>query len=81
MGNLPGKMNKKTLPGKKVNGSYHSICMELLKNKEYKAKQDLAFKFGKKYKEQFDKKSIAKNILNVKKCVFYCFAFTYHSYL
>ena len=38
MGNLPGKMNKKTLPGKKVNGSYHSICMELLKKKEYKAK-------------------------------------------
>ena len=35
--------------------------------KEYKAKQELAFKFGKKYKEQFDKKSIAKNILSVKK--------------
>ena len=34
-------------------------------NKEYSVKRKLAFKFGKKYKEKFDKSSIAKNILNI----------------
>ena len=34
-------------------------------NKEYKAKRELALKFGKKYKIQFDKKNIAKNIINL----------------
>jgi len=33
-------------------------------NKEYEAKRELALKFGKKYKIQFDKKNIAKNIIN-----------------
>ena len=34
-------------------------------DKEYKIKRELALKFGKKYKIQFDKISIAKNILNI----------------
>jgi len=34
-------------------------------DKEYSVKRKLAFKFGKKYKEKFDKSSIAKNILNI----------------
>ena len=34
-------------------------------NKEYEAKRELALKFGKKYKIQFDKKNIAKNIINI----------------
>ena len=34
-------------------------------NKEYRVKRELALKFGKKYKIQFDKISIAKNILNI----------------
>ena len=34
-------------------------------NKEYEAKRNLALKYGKKYKIQFDKISIAKNILNI----------------
>ena len=35
-------------------------------NKEYKTKRELAFEFGKKYKDKFNKISIAKNILSVK---------------
>ena len=34
-------------------------------NKEYDAKRKLALEYGKKYKIQFDKINIAKNILNV----------------
>ena len=34
-------------------------------NKEYGAKRKLALEYGKKYKIQFDKKSIVKNILNI----------------
>ena len=34
-------------------------------DKEYSVKRKLAFEFGKKYKEKFDKSSIAKNILNI----------------
>ena len=34
-------------------------------DKEYSVKRKLAFKFGKKYKEKFNKSSIAKNILDV----------------
>ena len=34
-------------------------------DKEYSDKRKLAFKFGKKYKEKFNKSSIAKNILDV----------------
>ena len=34
-------------------------------NKEYKVKRELALKFGKKYKIQFHKESIAKNIINI----------------
>jgi len=34
-------------------------------NKEYEAKRELALKFGKKYKIQFDKKNIATNIINL----------------
>ena len=34
-------------------------------NKDYREKRELALKFGKKYKLQFDKKSIAKNIINI----------------
>ena len=34
-------------------------------NKEYKVKRELALKFGKKYKIQFDKKNIATNIINL----------------
>ena len=34
-------------------------------NKEYETKRNLVLKYGKKYKIQFDKKSIAKNILNI----------------
>ena len=33
----------------------------------YKIKQEMAFKLGKKYKEQFNKTSIARNILSVLK--------------
>tara|TARA_B100000959_G_scaffold274136_1_gene325605 strand:- start:476 stop:1342 length:867 start_codon:yes stop_codon:yes gene_type:complete len=36
-------------------------------NKEYEIKRKLAIKLGKKYKEQFNKNNIAKNILKVKK--------------
>ena len=36
-------------------------------DKNYKIKQELAFKLGEKYKEQFNKTRIAKNILNIKK--------------
>jgi len=36
-------------------------------NKEYKIKRELAFEFGKKYKDKFNKISIAKNILKIKK--------------
>ena len=34
-------------------------------NKEYRVKRELALKFGKKYKIQFDKKNIAQNIINL----------------
>ena len=34
-------------------------------NKEYEIKRNLALKYGKKYKIQFNKKSIVKNILNI----------------
>ena len=34
-------------------------------DKEYKNKRELALKFGKKYKIQFDKKNIATNIINI----------------
>ena len=34
-------------------------------DKEYSVKRKLAFKFGKKYKEKFNKISIAENILNI----------------
>jgi len=34
-------------------------------NSKYDVKRELALKFGKKYKIQFDKKTIAKNILNI----------------
>ena len=34
-------------------------------NKNYSEKRELALKLGKKYKEKFDKVSIAKNILKV----------------
>ena len=34
-------------------------------NKEYEAKRKVALEFGKKYKIQFDKKNIAKNIINI----------------
>ena len=34
-------------------------------NKEYRVKRELALEFGKKYKTQFDKKSIAKNIIEI----------------
>ena len=34
-------------------------------DKEYSVKRKLAFEFGKKYKEEFNKSSIAKNILNI----------------
>ena len=36
-------------------------------NKDYNIKRELAFKLGKKYMEQFNKVSIAKNILHIKK--------------
>ena len=34
-------------------------------NKDYKVKRELALKFGKQYKIQFHKESIAKNIINI----------------
>ena len=34
-------------------------------DKEYKIKRELALKFGKKYKMQFDKKNIAQNIIKI----------------
>ena len=34
-------------------------------NKQYEIKRKLALEYGKKYKIQFDKKNIAKNILNI----------------
>ena len=34
-------------------------------NKNYDHKRDLALKFGKKYKIQFDKRTIAKNIIEI----------------
>ena len=34
-------------------------------NKEYETKRKVALEFGKKYKIQFDKKNIAKNIINI----------------
>ena len=34
-------------------------------DKEYEAKRKIALEFGKKYKTQFDKKTIAKNIMNI----------------
>ena len=34
-------------------------------DKEYKIKRELALKFGKKYKMQFDKKNISKNIIKI----------------
>ena len=36
-------------------------------NKEYEIKRKLALEYGKKYKDQFNKVTIAKNILNLKK--------------
>jgi len=36
-------------------------------DKNYKAKQEMAFKFAEKYKEQFNKTRIARNILSVLK--------------
>jgi len=36
-------------------------------NKNYEKYRESALKLGKKYKEQFDKVSVAKNILNIKK--------------
>ena len=35
--------------------------------KDYKKKREIAFELGKKYKIQFNKVTIAKNILNLKK--------------
>ncbi len=34
-------------------------------DKQYEIKRELALKFGKKYKMQFDKKNIAKNIIKI----------------
>ena len=34
-------------------------------NKDYESKKSLALKYGKKYKIQFDKTNIVKNILNI----------------
>ena len=34
-------------------------------NEDYKSKRELAIQYGKKYKVQFDKKNIAKNIMNI----------------
>ena len=34
-------------------------------NKEYETKRNLALEYGKKYKIQFDKINIVKNILNI----------------
>ena len=34
-------------------------------NKQYEIKRKLALEYGKKYKIQFDKKNIAKNIINI----------------
>ena len=36
-------------------------------NKQYESKRELAFKFGRQYKDKFNKISIAKNILSIKK--------------
>jgi len=36
-------------------------------NAEYDVKKELALKLGKNFKKKFDKTSIAKNILNIKK--------------
>ena len=36
-------------------------------NKQYESKRELAFKFGRKYKDKFNKIGIAKNILKIKK--------------
>ena len=36
-------------------------------NKEYAVKKELALKLGKKFRQQFDKVNVAKNILNIKK--------------
>ena len=36
-------------------------------DKEYTTKRELAFEFGKKYRDKFNKVSIAKNILSIKK--------------
>ena len=36
-------------------------------NKQYESKRELAFKFGRKYKDKFSKIGIAKNILKIKK--------------
>ena len=36
-------------------------------DKEYTTKRELAFKFGRKYRDKFNKISIAKNILSIKK--------------
>jgi len=41
-------------------------CIEKL-NQDYDSKRELALQLGKKYKEQFKKTSIAKNILNINK--------------
>ena len=43
-----------------------SISNKILElDKEYEKNRDLVLKFGKKYKELFDKKNIAKNIIDI----------------
>ena len=42
---------------------------------EYANKRNLAFEFGKRYKEKFNKSSIAKNILNILKYSGYIYGF------
>ena len=41
------------------------LCLMRGINANYEEKRQLALKYGKKYKSQFDKKNIAKNIINI----------------
>ena len=44
----------------------HSIINKIEElDRDYENKRNLALKFGEKYKNQFDKKTIAKNIIDI----------------
>ena len=60
------KMREWEAQGHRIILMTYNYPIKKLEN-EYVNKRNLAFEFGKKYKEKFNKSSIAENILNILK--------------